>query len=192
MASNNNLDSTNVGSPFIEEPDPGADDTWGTGDDNSGNLRVLASSPVIDASNAATDLDGSGSGSATMSDSDPDLGGYARIVNAGDLGAYEYPLAISKAVNTDTPAPGAAIQYMLTVTSGMETSTLLISDTLPSGLTFVPGSLEIDGTEQGDPTLPLTTNDASLPTVSSSLTCTGEVSQPADTSTMLYLPLIAR
>jgi uncharacterized repeat protein (TIGR01451 family) len=154
-ANNNNLDGTNVGLPFIEEPDPGADDaTWGTSDDNYGNLRVLASSPVIDAGAAAADLDGSGSGTETISDIDTDLGGYARIVNAVDLGAYEYPLAISKAVNTDTPAPGEAIQYTLTVTSGMETSTLLISDTLPSGLTFVPGSLEIDGTPENDPTLP--------------------------------------
>jgi uncharacterized repeat protein (TIGR01451 family) len=153
-ASNNNLDDTNVGSPFVEEPDPGADATWGTNDDNYGNLRVLASSPVIDAGDDDADLDGSGSGSATISDIDTDLDGYARIVNAVDLGAYEYPLAISKAVNADTPAPGEAIRYTLTVTSGIETSTLLISDTLPSGLTFVPGSLEIDGTEQGDPTLP--------------------------------------
>jgi uncharacterized repeat protein (TIGR01451 family) len=41
-------------------------------------------------------------------------------------------------------------------------------------------------------TLTLTTNDAELSTVSYPLACTGEASEPVDTGTTLYLPLIAR
>jgi hypothetical protein len=47
-----------------------------------------------------------------------------------------------------------------------------------------------DGTHSA--TLTLTTNDADLPTVSYPLTCTGDASEPVDTGTTLYLPLIAR
>jgi hypothetical protein len=47
-----------------------------------------------------------------------------------------------------------------------------------------------DGTHSA--TLTLTTSDTELPTVSYPLACTGEASEPVDTSTVLYLPLIAR
>jgi uncharacterized repeat protein (TIGR01451 family) len=63
-------------------------------------------------------------------------------------------------VDNDTPAPGDTIQYTLTITNGGElnTNSAIITDTLPTGLAFVSGSLTRDGTPQADPTLPTLAN----------------------------------
>jgi uncharacterized repeat protein (TIGR01451 family) len=124
----------------------------------AGDYRLGAGSPAIDAGDNASlpadddDLDGDGDTSETLP---LDLDGNPRIVsNVVDLGAYEVPLFINKTVNNDTPAPGDIIEYTVIVTSGLETSSAIITDTLPTGLTFVPESLVIDDTPQDDTTLP--------------------------------------
>jgi uncharacterized repeat protein (TIGR01451 family) len=124
----------------------------------AGDYRLGAGSPAIDAGDNASlpadddDLDGDGDTSETLP---LDLDGNPRIVsNAVDLGAYEVPLFISKTVNNNTPAPGDIIEYTVIVTSGLETSSAIITDMLPTGLAFVSGSLVIDDTPQADTTLP--------------------------------------
>jgi hypothetical protein len=77
---------------FVRSPSPGGDGTWGTSDDDYGDLRLQLASPAIDAgNNAAVPL-----GVLT------DLGGHARFVDVAsvldtgsgappivDMGAYE-------------------------------------------------------------------------------------------------------
>lgn len=83
------------GSPlFIRDPDPGPDATWGTADDDYGDLRLQAGSPCIDAgSNAAvpagilTDLDGHGRFYNDPATADCATCGLAPVV---DMGAYEF------------------------------------------------------------------------------------------------------
>jgi hypothetical protein len=73
----------------------------------------------------------------------------------------------------------AAAGFPLTIADG--------ADAVPLSVVCTP---QRDGAHSA--TLTLTTNDAALPTVSYPLACTGEASQPVDTGTTLYLPLIAR
>jgi parallel beta-helix repeat protein len=94
---------------FVRAASPGADGTWGTADDDYGDLRLPAGSPCIDAGrNAdvpadAADLDGDGN---TTEPLPLDLAGKARLaedpgtVDTGsgtppivDIGAYEYVCA---------------------------------------------------------------------------------------------------
>ncbi|MGA2499316.1 MAG: right-handed parallel beta-helix repeat-containing protein, partial [Tepidisphaeraceae bacterium] len=88
---------------FIRSPSAGADGTWGTADDDYGDLHVRPWSPVVDAGNnapiagIATDV----GGSARLQDvpTTPDTGaGTAPIV---DIGAYEVTTAV--AAYTDGP-----------------------------------------------------------------------------------------
>ena len=78
---------------FIENPDPGPDGIWGTGDDNYGDLHLHSGSPCIDAADntavpdgVTTDLDGN---PRFVDDPDTEDTGYGEppIV---DMGAYEY------------------------------------------------------------------------------------------------------
>jgi hypothetical protein len=91
---------------FARPPDPGGDGTWGTEDDDYGDLRLVAGSPCIDAADATVlpidghDLDGDGD----VDEAIPvDLDGNARFVDDPDttdtgvgeppfvdMGAYEY------------------------------------------------------------------------------------------------------
>lgn len=78
---------------FVRPPSPGADATWGTADDDYGDLRLSTASPVLNAGDAGylpddlADLDGDGN---TVERIPVDLAGRARIVStAPDLGAYE-------------------------------------------------------------------------------------------------------
>lgn len=84
---------------FARAPTPGADATWGTPDDDYGDLRLQVGSPALDAGDAAhlpadaADLDGDGD---TTEPLPLDLDGEARIVGTGiDLGAYEGGVAVS-------------------------------------------------------------------------------------------------
>jgi predicted outer membrane repeat protein len=77
---------------FIRNPSPGADGTWGTPDDDYGDLHVHLTSPVIDAGNndavpagVLTDLDGSPRFFDVLIVADTG-NGIAPIV---DMGAYE-------------------------------------------------------------------------------------------------------
>jgi uncharacterized repeat protein (TIGR01451 family) len=159
----NNLD----GNPLFIDPQPASNAPTTDGD-----YRLGADSPAIDAGNNDADINAFEPGVQPLPATD--LGGYGRIVNGMvDLGAYEAgpELHITKTVDQTNPAPGDTIRYTLTISNGGEltTSTALISDTLPTGLTFVPGSLEIDGTPQNDPT------DATLADGVSVLTTTDTV-----------------
>jgi hypothetical protein len=73
---------------FYRDPSPGADGTWGTADDDYGDLRLLPNSPCIDA----------GSNSAVPAGVTTDLAGNPRIFDFPgvndpgaivDMGAYE-------------------------------------------------------------------------------------------------------
>ncbi len=90
---------------FVRNPGPGIDGTWGTADDDNGDLRLQRISPCIDAgSNAAVHT-------AT------DMNGNPRIVNVPsihdpgaiiDMGAYEFPApsSIGGTVFNDMNADG--------------------------------------------------------------------------------------
>ena len=69
-------------SPFTTDPSPAPS--------TDGNLQLKAGAPAINAGNNNADLDGSGSGTETISDIATDLAGNSRIVNGTiDMGAYE-------------------------------------------------------------------------------------------------------
>ncbi len=81
---------------FVQAPDPGADEEWGTEDDDYGDLRLQAGSPCIDAANndavpeeVATDLDGN---PRFVDDPDTDDTGLGDppIV---DMGSYEFQVS---------------------------------------------------------------------------------------------------
>jgi hypothetical protein len=99
---------------FIRDPEDGLDDTWGTADDDYGDLRLQSTSPAIDAGDNTNlpadseDLDGD---IDTTENIPYDLDGNPRVVNGGtsdtvDLGAYEYndtvdtPSIVEKGANT--------------------------------------------------------------------------------------------
>jgi predicted outer membrane repeat protein len=90
---------------FVQPPDPGPDEEWGTEDDDHGDLRLQAGSPCIDAADAGEvpadifDLDGDGD---TTEPIPYDLDGQPRCVDdpatvdtgvgfpCVDMGAYEF------------------------------------------------------------------------------------------------------
>ena len=96
---------------FVRDPDPGGDATWGTADDDLGDLRLQISSPAIDA----------GDSEAFPGSITTDVMGSLRLVdvpaipNTGtggvpiDMGAYEYantpPTAMDDAYTTTDDAP---------------------------------------------------------------------------------------
>ncbi|MEZ4885330.1 MAG: choice-of-anchor Q domain-containing protein [Chitinophagales bacterium] len=76
-------------------------------DADNGNLRILSTSPAIDAGDNTADLDGNGSGTQTIADVPFDLAGNTRIVDFDkdntatvDMGAYE---KFIYHVNANTP-----------------------------------------------------------------------------------------
>jgi uncharacterized repeat protein (TIGR01451 family) len=132
-----------------------------------GDYRLQPGSPAIDAGDNDADTDTNTSGVQPLSATD--LDGYARFVDdpdtadtgngtapVVDLGAYEVgvDLVLTKTAGQTEPSPGDTITYTLTLSNNGEfdTSTAIVSDTLPSGLSFVAGSLEIDGSPADDPT----------------------------------------
>jgi hypothetical protein len=78
---------------FARGPDPGPDETWGTGDDDYGDLRLQVGSPAVDFGLTSFlpldtfDLDADGDIAEPLP---VDLAGEPRVVGASvDLGAYE-------------------------------------------------------------------------------------------------------
>lgn len=120
---------------FIRNPSPGADGTWGTADDDYGDLRLQANSPCIDA----------GSNAAVQAGVATDLAGNPRIVDAPgvrdfgervDMGAYEYlpaltyqadaakpTLRMSFAFDVNPTTLSASDLVLLNLTSGQPLST---------------------------------------------------------------------
>ena len=93
---------------FTRPPSPGPDATWGTADDDYGDLRLQSGSPALDAGDAthlpadAADLDGDGD---TTEPVPFDLDNGPRVQGATlDLGAYEGGTAVS--TEPTEPAPG--------------------------------------------------------------------------------------
>ncbi len=81
----NNSSLIGVDPGFVRDPSPGPDATWGTADDDGGDLRLRPGSVVIDAGDPALAVDADGK--PLMQD----LAGNARLVNAAvDIGAYEF------------------------------------------------------------------------------------------------------
>ena len=118
---------TSTVSPFVQDPSPGGDGTWGTADDDYGDLTLLSNSTPIDAGlNAAlpvdsADLDRDGNTAETL----PLDGAYNTRISNGtvDIGAYEYQVAMT--VMTPT----------LALTMG-SVSTMTLSWDDSSGCTF--------------------------------------------------------
>jgi hypothetical protein len=72
---------------FIRTPDSGADQDWGTEDDDYGDLRLLPTSPAINVGDNALAVDNAGDPIAT------DFDGRLRVIYGTiDIGAYEYVL----------------------------------------------------------------------------------------------------
>jgi hypothetical protein len=99
-----------------------------------------------------------------------------REVGSADLSVTEPAITGADAASFRIEAP---TNFPLTIVDGADAMTLSVICTP-----------QRDGAHSA--MLTLTTNDADLPTVSYPLACTGEASEPIDTDTVLYLPLIAR
>ncbi len=96
---------------FVRNPSSGPDNTWGTADDDFGDLRLQPASPVIDAgSNTLVpadtlDLDRDGNTSEALP---YDLDGQPRFVNSAppivDMGVYESQLWMTRVRITEQPS----------------------------------------------------------------------------------------
>jgi uncharacterized repeat protein (TIGR01451 family) len=117
---------------FVRNPDPGSDASWGTGDDDYGDLHLQAQSHAIDAGdnsavpNDSQDLDGDDK----VSEPTPfDLDGESRFIDVTttpdtgvgpppivDMGAYEAQLRLRVRVTREdeSPAAGARIYHLPT------------------------------------------------------------------------------
>ncbi len=100
---------------FVRPPSPGTDATWGTPDDDYGDLRLSIGSPALDAGDAAhlpadlVDLD-------EDDDTDEviplDLDGEARVVDAAlDLGPYEGGVTVSTESGSAAPELRLDVPY---------------------------------------------------------------------------------
>ncbi len=92
---------------FARMPSPGADATWGTADDDYGDLHLRTDSPALDSGDAAhlpadlADLDGDGDTAEAVP---VDLDGNARVLGTAlDLGPYEGGVTVS---NEPSGTPG--------------------------------------------------------------------------------------
>jgi hypothetical protein len=127
--------NVNMDPRFVRNPSPGADLTWGTADDDAGDLRIAASSPIVDcgdnsAITSTTDL----SGASRFQDVPTSADAGAGIAPIVDLGAYEAAPVLS----ADAGGPYALLQG---------TSTFTLSG---HGASKVPGALQFDWDLNGD------------------------------------------
>ena len=98
---------------FVRNPNAGPDDTWGTEDDDCGDLRLHCDSPAIDAGDNSLlppdefDLDGDGN---TTEPVPHDLDGSPRVRNSVvDMGAYEASALLF--VDVDAPPNGDGLTW---------------------------------------------------------------------------------
>lgn len=106
---------------FVRPPSPGPDKTWGTPDDDYGNLRLRPGSPCIDRGIVWT--------YASEPFPETDLAGFPRAVDSRgypdgdpDMGAYEYPstLVIESLSRLSANVGGPAVP--ITVSGGLFTT----------------------------------------------------------------------
>jgi predicted outer membrane repeat protein len=143
----------NLDPQFIRSPFPGADGTWGTPDDDYGDLHLQLTSPAIDAGDntsvpagVVTDLDGNPRFIDILSV--PDTGnGTAPIV---DMGAYETygetapPNVVSILRADPSPTNAASVDYTVTFSEavtgvGVSDFTLTLSGITGASVTGVSG-----------------------------------------------------
>ncbi len=154
--------------------------TWDFGD------AVISSSPItitynVQVANVVGNQNGdTRTNSATLTYTD--AGGADESLNDTDsITILEPELDIQKSADDTTPAYGQTITYTLTV-SHLASSTataydIVISDTIPSGLTYVAGSISAPAG--------WTTNDAGAPTLT--WTCSNPCSLPVgNTASLAY------
>lgn len=102
--------------------------------------------------------DGAGDTDALQDGAFSDSGAF--LVESADVTIAKTETLISDPINGAAPnarhIPGAVVQYVVTVTNAVTSSlpatSLTISDVVPAGVTFVPGSIDLDGTPQTDAT----------------------------------------
>ncbi len=134
---------------FVRDPGAGADATWGTDDDDYGDLRLRSTSPAIDQGrNAAVppdtlDLDGDGNTAETLP---LDMAGNPRINGTPpvvDLGAYEATIADLRLTKTVVPStlvsPGDLVTYTLTFSNAGPSiaPNVVVADQVPISLTQI-------------------------------------------------------
>ncbi|MDX1420343.1 MAG: T9SS type A sorting domain-containing protein, partial [Rubricoccaceae bacterium] len=136
---------------FVREPSPGADGTWGTEDDDYGDLGLSALSPGLDAGLTSLlppdtwDLDGDGD---TAEPLPLDAAGSPRVEGSEvDLGAYERAapaVAVEAHSAADVPLiPAGGGQFAFTVrlvngTSQPQTVEAGVAAYLPDGSAYGP------------------------------------------------------
>jgi parallel beta-helix repeat protein len=115
---------------FVRNPSPGADGTWGTADDDYGDLRLQAASPCIDA----------GDNTAVPTGVTTDLAGNPRIVDVPgvhdfgervDMGAYEVQSAGTYLF--DAVKPSLRMSFPFDVDPAALTSSDLVLTTAATG-----------------------------------------------------------
>ncbi len=144
---------------FVRNPNPGADNTWGTPDDDYGDLRLQSASPCLN----------TGSNAAIPAGITADLEGNARIVSGTvDMGAYERQVVLStssSSFSTDGAAgPSLVVQFSNALDpSSLSPSDLLVQQVLPGGslgASFPVSSVSYDpASKSATFTLPVSTPD---------------------------------
>jgi uncharacterized repeat protein (TIGR01451 family) len=195
---------TTSGGPYPNEQD--VTDVLSGTQVQTASLRLISLTPdtIYYYIATATNADGSATSSEQSFTTPAVTGGpaYGSIPEAGstlDVGTVN--VGESGTVSLEMREVGsAALEVSDPNISGADAGSFRIEAPANFPITIADGadavSLSIVCTPQRDgahsATLTLTTNDDDLPTVSYPLACTGEASQPVDTGTTLYLPLIAR
>ena len=114
---------TSTVSPFVQDPSPGADVTWGTADDDYGDLTLVGGAVAIDAGlngglpTDPADLDRDGNTAEAL----PLDGLYnTRVVSSVvDIGAYEYQVAAAAEI---TPTVALTMSSATTMTLSWDSS----------------------------------------------------------------------
>jgi uncharacterized repeat protein (TIGR01451 family) len=122
----------------------GADPKLGPLAGSPGYHPLLGSSPAIDAGNPSGCIDHVGDPLVT------DQRGMPRVGRC-DIGAYEASLVADKQV-VGTYAPGAQLDYTIVLHNKADSDItgVTVTDTLPSALTYVPGSFSATGGTGGE------------------------------------------
>lgn len=129
----------------------------GLGDGQTGRVRLAAAAATAGAAGAAagTELPGAGIDGASAivggSSGQAEAAGAYRVA-AADVQLSKSIVAIEDLTGGSDPYPGARVTYRLTVQVGGSgtAEALIITDAIPADMTYVPGSIVLDGTAQTD------------------------------------------